>query len=126
MPHAWIEYSANLSSCEEVRDLGKCIYNAMIETNIFPVAGIRIRINQVDEYLVGDCEKNRGFVHLSMRIGEGRDEKTIKRAADLIFEHACERLKKVSEVRPLAFAFELQEIPSTYSYKMNTIRQFIG
>lgn len=125
MPHAWVEYSKNIELEDEVETLGKAVYDAMLETKIFPIAGIRVRMTCVEEFLVGDLEPDRSFVHLSIRIGEGRSSDTKKVAADLIFQRLSKHLATLSSRRPLAFAFEMQEIPSEYSYKMNNLRQYI-
>jgi len=126
MPHAWVEYSNNIGAEPELRDIGKAVYDAMLETGIFPIAGIRVRVNRVDEYLVGDLQPDRSFVHLSIRIGEGRDMATKKAAADHIFARFSSHLKPLADRQPLAFAFEMQEIPSAFSYKMNNLRQYIS
>ncbi len=125
MPHAWVEYSANIENEPEIRALGRCVYDAMIESGIFPVAGIRVRMNRIDSYLVGDLKQEHAFVHLSVRIGEGRSHEVKKAAADLIYERVSSHLKPLADRSPLAFAFEMQEIPSAYSYKMNNLRQYI-
>jgi len=125
MPHAWVEYSKNIESEEEVKSLGKAVYDVMLDTGIFPVAGIRVRLTCVEKSLVGDLESDRSFVHLAIRIGEGRAEETKKKAADLIFDRLSNHLAPLASRRPLAFAFEMQEIPSAYSYKMNNLREYI-
>lgn len=37
MPHAWVEYSANIENEPEIRALGRCVYDAMIKSGIFPL-----------------------------------------------------------------------------------------
>ena len=86
MPHAWIEYSKNIADDAEVQGFGRCVHDAMMETGIFPLAGVRIRINRIDDCIVADGKPENAFVHLAIRIGEGRDMETKQAAADLIFE----------------------------------------
>lgn len=126
MPHAWIEFSKNLAEEPEIRAFGQAVHAAMIETGIFPVAGVRIRIQRIDDCLVGDMDPANGFVHLSLRIGEGRDAATQKAAADLIFQRTSTHLKPLADRARLAFAMEMQEIPGAHSYKMNNLRKYIS
>jgi 5-carboxymethyl-2-hydroxymuconate isomerase len=125
MPHAWVEYSKNIEAEEEIKTLGRAVYDAMIETGIFPVAGIRVRVNCIENYLVGDLKEDRSFVHLSIRIGEGRTDDVKAKAADLIFKRLSDHLKPLADRVPLAFAFIMEEIPGKYSYKMNNLRNYI-
>ena len=122
MPHAWIEYSVNLEDTPELQGLGKCLYDAMLETGIFPVAGVRIRIQPVANCLVGDLTPANAFIHIALRIGEGRTGATIKAATDAIFEQVSLHLKPLADRHPLAVAMELGEIDNRYSYKMNNLR----
>ena len=122
MPHAWIEYSVNLEDTPELQGLGKCLYDAMLETGIFPVAGVRIRIQPVANCLVGDLTPANAFIHIALRIGEGRTGVTIKAATDAIFKQVSLHLKPLADRHPLAVAMELGEIDNRYSYKMNNLR----
>lgn len=125
MPHAWIEYSGNIADQTEVETFGQCVHAAMTEALIFPIAGIRIRITRIDDCLVGDMNPDNGFVHLSLRIGEGRDAKTKQEAANLIFDRTSSHLKPLADRARLAYAMEMQEIPSAYSYKMNNLHKHL-
>lgn len=125
MPHAWIEFSPNIGEFPELQSFRECVLEAMMDSGIFPVAGIRIRLQEVD-CLVGDGNPENAYVHLKIRIGEGRTAEVKQAAADLIFERTSGHLKPIADRGPLAYAFELQEIPSAYSYKMNNLRSYIG
>ncbi|GKY89847.1 hypothetical protein [Sinisalibacter aestuarii] len=125
MPHAWIEYSKNIAEEPELKTFREGVRDAMLETGIFPVAGLRIRLQEVD-CLVGDGNADNAYIHLKIRIGEGRSADVKQNAADLIFTRTSTHLKPLADRGPLAYAFEMQEIPSAYSYKMNNLREYIG
>jgi 5-carboxymethyl-2-hydroxymuconate isomerase len=126
MPHAWIEYSRSIADDAEVQGFGRCVHDAMMETGIFPLAGVRIRINRIDDCIVADGKPENAFVHLAIRIGEGRDMETKQAAADLIFERISAHLKPLADRTPLAVAFEMQEIPGPFSYKMNNLHRHLA
>lgn len=126
MPHAWIEYSINIENTSEVSGLGRCLYDAMVETGIFPVAGIRVRLMPVANSLIGDLRPENSFVHVALKIGEGRTSEVIKAATDAIFARISAQLKPLADRQPLAVAMVLDEIDGRYSYKMNNLRKYMA
>ena len=126
MPHAWIEYSSNIEHDEEIQTLGPPLHKAMMDSGIFPLAGIRIRLLPIQNALIADGNPRNAFVHIVLRIGHGRDEATQKRVADGIFEALTRHLAALSERRPTAIAFEVQEMHPTLNYKANSIRKFMN
>lgn len=126
MPHAWIEYSSNIEHDEEIQTLGPALHKAMMDSGIFPLAGIRIRLLPIQNALIADGNPRNAFVHIVLRIGHGRDEARQKRVADGIFEALTRHLSALSERRPTAIAFEVQEMHPTLNYKANSIRKFMN
>lgn len=125
MPHAWIEVSANIADEPEVRQIKRLVYDAALETGIFPLGGIRVRFEVIDDYLVGDGDPANGFVHIVLRIGAGRDIATRKAAADRVFERVRTLLKPLHDRIPLAVAFEVQEMSEDLNYKFNNLHEHI-
>lgn len=125
MPHAWIEVSANIAGEPEIRALKRLVYDAALETEIFPLGGIRVRFQVIDDYLVGDCDPASGFAHIVLRIGAGRDLATRKQAADRIFERVRALLQPLNARAPLAVAFEVQEMSEDLNYKFNNLHEHI-
>ncbi|MBS7701264.1 5-carboxymethyl-2-hydroxymuconate isomerase [Chelatococcus sp. YT9] len=125
MPHAWIEVSANIADEPEIRQLKELVYEAALETGIFPLGGVRVRFQVIDDYLVGDRHPDNAFVHIVLRIGAGRDLVTRKRAADAVFERVCTLLKPLNARAPLAVAFEVQEMSEDLNYKFNNLHEHI-
>ena len=125
MPHAWIEYSANIKDEPEVQTLKETLYRAALETGIFPIGGIRVRAQVIDDYIVGDAHPDNGFVHIVLRIGSGRDMDVKKAAADRAFAQIKEHLKSLAKRAPLAVAFEVQEMSVDLNYKFNNLHEHI-
>lgn len=125
MPHAWIEVSANIADEAEIRELKTLVYDAALDTGIFPLGGVRVRFQVIDDYLIGDRDPANGFVHIVLRIGAGRDLATRKQAADRIFERVCALLRPLNERAPLAVAFEIQEMSEDLNYKFNNLHEHI-
>lgn len=126
MPHAWIEYSSNIEHDDEIQSLGPVLHKAMLDSGIFPLAGIRIRLLPIQNALIADGNPDNAFVHIVLRIGHGRDADTKKRVADDIFATLTHHLSALSERRPTAIAFEVQEMDPFLNYKANSIRKFMN
>ncbi|MGO4706788.1 hypothetical protein AB4072_13550 [Microvirga sp. 2MCAF38] len=126
MPHMWIESSANITSEPEVASLKHKVYQAALATGIFPVAGIRVRHTVIDDYIVGDDHPDNAFVHVVVRLGIGRDEDTKRKAAESMFSEIEKHLLALSERKPLAVAFEIQEMHPELNFKFNNLREHIA
>ena len=126
MPHAWIECSANIADEPEIQKLKTLVYEAALETGIFPLGGVRVRFQVVTDYIVGDGDPANSFVHIVLRIGAGRDLATKKTAADRVFACVCDLLRPLHDRRPLAVAFEVQEMSADLNYKFNNLHEYIS
>lgn len=123
MPHLIVEYSANLEDAMDLDGLMAKLRDGAVASGIFPLAGIRVRGERRDRYLVADGEPDNGFVHVTARIGQGRDTATRRRAAEALFEVLCSHMQPVFEVRGLGLSFELVEIDPETSRKKNNLHQ---
>lgn len=125
MPHIWIECSRNVAAEPEARALKQAVYAAALETGIFPVGGIRVRFQVIEDYIVGDGDPTNAFVHIVLRIGHGRDLDTRRKAADHVFEKVVALLTPLRDRAPLAVAFEMQEMSAELNYKFNNLHEHI-
>lgn len=125
MPHAWIECSSNIQNEPEARSLKQLVYLAALNAGIFPMGGVRVRRQVIDDYIVGDDHPDNSFIHIVLRIGAGRDLATKKAAADAVFEKVTVHLKPLADRVPLAVAFEVQEMSADLNYKFNNLHEHI-
>lgn len=125
MPHIWIEASSNIKAEAEIGALKQCVYEAALATGIFPLGGIRVRFQLIDDYIVGDAHPDNSFVHVVLRIGVGRDPETKRKSAEAVFARICDLLAPLQQRRPLAVAFELQEMHPELNFKFNNLHEHI-
>ena len=85
MPHFTIEYSANLDSRLDMGKTVDVVRRAAVETGIFPLGGIRVRAIRCEHYAIADGSAHFGFLDMVLRLGEGRDLATRRKAGDDIF-----------------------------------------
>ncbi len=126
MPHAWIEVSANIADEPEVKKLAQTVYDSALRTGLFPIGGIRIRFQVIEQALIGDKHPDNAFVHVVLRIGAGRTLDAKKAAADEIFAEVKALTKPLADRTPLAVAFEVQEMSADLNYKFNNLHEHIA
>jgi 5-carboxymethyl-2-hydroxymuconate isomerase len=125
MPHIVIECSANMSSRADLNRLVQRVHAAALGTGVFPLGGLRTRVAQRDLYAIADGDPENAFVHVTVRIGAGRDAAMKRRAAEAIFAATCDALEDAFERSPLGISLELQEIDPDYSLKKNNLHQYV-
>ncbi len=125
MPHLTIEYSANLEARVEIAKVVEAVHQAAFDTGVFPIGGIRTRAARRDIYAIADRDPDYAFVHLGVRIAQGRDQPTKERVAEALFGALCDGVAEAYNASPLAISFELTEIEPAYSRKKNNIHDLL-
>ncbi|PIB26170.1 5-carboxymethyl-2-hydroxymuconate isomerase [Amylibacter kogurei] len=121
MPHFSLEYSANLESRINLQGLCEITRIAALETDVFPLGGVRVRTHRCDHFAIADLHPQNAFIHLTVSVGSGRDTETRKRAGDHIFA-AVEKYLAIEINEPyFALSMEMREIDPTTTWKRNTI-----
>jgi 5-carboxymethyl-2-hydroxymuconate isomerase len=123
MPHFTIEYSANLEPCVDMQAVVEVVRKAAVETGIFPLGGIRVRAIRCDYSAVADGRAHFGFLDMVLRLGEGRDLATRKKAGEHIFKVLSEYLDPVFAESKCALSFDMQINDKETSWKRNNIHE---
>lgn len=85
MPHLTIEYSVGLENGLNMATVAQAAHSAMVETGIFPIAGIRVRLLRADYAIVADGLEENDFLAMTLCVGAGRTTETLQAAGALIF-----------------------------------------
>ena len=123
MPHFTIEYSANLDGRVDMGLVVEVVRRAAVETGIFPLGGIRVRAIKCEHYAIADGNKSLGFLDMVLRLGEGRDLATRKKAGEHIFEILSAYLDPVFADSKFALSFDMQINDKETSWKRNNIHE---
>jgi 5-carboxymethyl-2-hydroxymuconate isomerase len=121
MPHFTIEYSANLDSRLDIGAVCEVVRKAAVETGIFPLGGIRVRAVRCEHYALADARHDYGFLDMVLRIGEGRDLPTRKKAGEHVFQALSKHLDPVFAASKFALSFDVQINDKDTSWKRNNI-----
>jgi len=123
MPHFIMEYSANLDDDLDIPALFQQLNETAIATGVFPIGGIRTRAIRCEHYRIAEGDPDKTFVHLTAKVGAGREPEVLKAAADKVFETFTAFLQPVFERHYMSIGFELTELHPTLNYKQNNIHQ---
>ena len=123
MPHFTLEYSANLDSRVDMAKVVETVRKAAVETGIFPVGGIRVRALRCEHYAIADGNPHLGFIALVLRLGEGRDLATRKKAGEHVFRALSDHLDPVFAASKFALSFDIQINDKEMSWKRNNIHE---
>jgi 5-carboxymethyl-2-hydroxymuconate isomerase len=123
MPHFTIEYSANLDARLDMDKVVEIVRKAAVETGIFPLGGIRVRTVRCEHYAIADGKPDLGFLDMVLRLGEGRDLATRKRAGEHIFKALSAHLDPVYKNSKFALSFDMQINDKETSWKRNNIHE---
>jgi 5-carboxymethyl-2-hydroxymuconate isomerase len=123
MPHFTIEYSANLDTRLDMGKVVEVVRKAAVETGIFPLGGIRVRAVRCEHYAIADGRGEYGFLDMVLRLGEGRDLATRKKAGEHIFRALSEHLDPVFSASKFALSFDMQINDKETSWKRNNIHE---
>jgi 5-carboxymethyl-2-hydroxymuconate isomerase len=121
MPHFTIEYSANLDGRLTITKVVEFVRKAAVETGIFPLGGIRVRAIRCEHYAIADGKPAYGFLDMVLRLGEGRDLATRKKAGEHIFTALSAYLDPVFAGSKFALSFDMQINDRETSFKRNNI-----
>jgi 5-carboxymethyl-2-hydroxymuconate isomerase len=123
--HIVIEHSSNLRRQLNLPKFVEAIRQAALATGIFPLGGMRTRAYESEPDCSTHCPRDNTFVHLCVRVGQGRDHATCRQACEEIFAAACEQLREVHARAPLGISVEMQERDADPGVKQGNIRDYV-
>ena len=124
MPHVIVEYTANLRPEADIPGLLKSLNETLIaQDGVFAVGGIRSRAMELTDYRMADGAADYAFVHVTVKIGAGRDQAVKKRASDALFEAIKRHFADLYARRLLALSMEVYEFDEGGTYKHNNVHQ---
>jgi len=126
MAHLSFEYSANLEPDLNLQTFCDHLRDTMVDSDVFPLGGIRVRGTRVDVGAIASGEDELAFIDMTLRMGMGRGEDVRMAITETIYTAAEAWLKPKVGDRPFALSLEVMEIESRFSEKrFNTIHKFL-
>ena len=119
MPHMLVEYSDNLEF--DIQTLFARLADAMLATKVVRVKGFRFRAMAYSDYLVADGKANNAFVHLGLRIREGRPQERKEALAQACLSVLEEFFAQDIAAQRIALSVDIQELYNGTSLNSNHI-----
>lgn len=127
MPHLIVEYSANVAEHHSIDALLDVIQQTVLDMDVAPVAGVRIRTLRQEQYRIADSsDSNHAYVAMVARIGPGRDDDTKKRIITVILDATEAQFATEDSPLIIAWSLEVQEIDATFRENRNGIAAAIN
>ncbi|GAA0330238.1 5-carboxymethyl-2-hydroxymuconate Delta-isomerase [Bacillus carboniphilus] len=118
MPHIIVEYTDNIKNEVNIDVLLEKLHHVLISRpSIFPIGGIRSRAIELNQYRIADGAEDDAFVHVTLKIGNGRSGVDKKATCEEMFAVLKSHFSHLLEKRYLALSLELYEFAfPTYKY----------
>ena len=121
MPHLSIQYSPQLDDSHDISALCHDLSDAITESALFPVAGIRVRAFRADHESVADRHPDNAFVAMQMYIGAGRTLEEQQRAGAHIYAAAEAFFADRLAGAHFMLSMEIFETRADLSWKRNSV-----
>ena len=125
MPHFIVEYSANLADKVEIPTVLAVVHKAALATGVFPMGGLRVRAFRCDDYVIADGHPDNCYLHMTLRMGHGRDGDTKRTAGEAVFAALCDSLADTFDANPLAISFAIEELVPVLNFKKNNLHKAV-
>ncbi|WP_374442335.1 5-carboxymethyl-2-hydroxymuconate Delta-isomerase [Pseudomonas panipatensis] len=125
MPHFIAEYTDNIEADADLPGLFEKVHACLGASGVFPLGGIRSRGVRLDTWRMADGQHDYAFVHMSLKVGAGRDLETRRQVADALFEVITAHFADLQARRLLALSFEMCELNAELNYKQNNVHAFL-
>lgn len=122
MAHLIVEMSDTVARSIDADGLCNALHRGMVETGIFPLAGIRVRAYRAEAFAMADKDPENGFVALTLSVGHGRTKADLAAAGETIFAAAKQNLHDWLAGQYFGLTLEIREIDPDLTWKANTIR----
>ncbi|MFN7038321.1 MAG: 5-carboxymethyl-2-hydroxymuconate Delta-isomerase [Alphaproteobacteria bacterium] len=116
MPQISFEYSANLME-DNIKETLTHVHQILVEKLPTKLNNCKTRIIKYSDYLIGDGNKNNGFIHLEINILPGRNDALLDSIATLILQHFKQAFSKSLAELDLQISICIKNLPGTY-YKL--------
>jgi len=117
MAHLSIDYSPTLERRADIAGLCQALHQVLLDSTVFPDAGIRIRAHKADHAIVADGHPQNDFVAMTLSVGAGRETAALKAAGDALLAAAQGELSDPLSTPHFALSLEIRVIDPKLSWK---------
>lgn len=126
MPHFIAEYTDNIERQADLPGLFEKVHRVLGDSGMFPLGGIRSRGVRLDTWRMADGKHDYAFVHMTLKVGHGRDLTTRQAVAEAVFAVITTHFAELQAQRLLALSFEMVELHAQLNFKQNNVHAFLN
>ena len=126
MPHFITEYTDNIERQADLPGLFEKVHRVLGDSGVFPLGGIRSRGVRLDTWRMADGKHDYAFVHMTLKVGHGRDLTTRQAVAEAVFAVITTHFAELQAQRLLALSFEMVELHAQLNFKQNNVHAFLN
>ncbi|QQU68728.1 5-carboxymethyl-2-hydroxymuconate Delta-isomerase [Pseudomonas fluorescens] len=126
MPHFIAEYTDNLEQQADLPGLFEKVHRVLGDSGVFPLGGIRSRGVRLDTWRMADGKHDYAFVHMTLKVGHGRDLTTREAVAQAVFAVIIAHFAELQAQRLLALSLEMIELHPQFNFKQNNVHAFLN
>ncbi len=117
MPHLTLEYSGNVPDPPDIQGILREIHRVLQETAGIKIENCKSRGRVAEKYLVANGESTRAFVHLDVRILEGRSGELKRELGYQLLETLREHFSSAEAALDLQTTVEIRDIERASYFK---------
>ncbi|PHX43937.1 5-carboxymethyl-2-hydroxymuconate isomerase [Pseudomonas sp. NZIPFR-PS2] len=102
------------------------VHRMLGDSGVFPLGGIRSRGVRLDTWRMADGKHDYAFVHMTLKVGHGRDLTTRQAVAEAVFAVITTHFAELQAQRLLALSFEMVELHPQLNFKQNNVHAFLN
>ncbi|OKP01075.1 5-carboxymethyl-2-hydroxymuconate Delta-isomerase [Xenorhabdus eapokensis] len=121
MPHFYAECTENIREAARLPELFAKVNQALADTGIFPLGGIRSRAIWLDTWQMADGKQDYAFVHMTLKIGAGRSLEDRQKVGEMLFGLIKTHFSELMTRRYLGLSFTMEELDPILNYKSNNV-----
>lgn len=125
MPHFIAEFTDNVEVQADLPGLFEKVHATLGNSGVFPLGGIRSRAVRLDTWRMADGKHDYAFVHMTLKVGHGRDITTRQKIAESLFAVITEHFAPLQAQQLLALSFEMVELHPALNFKQNNVHAFL-
>ncbi|MDB5477686.1 MAG: 5-carboxymethyl-2-hydroxymuconate isomerase [Alphaproteobacteria bacterium] len=98
MPHAIIEYSANLASEMQAQDISALVHRTSIESGLFGPENLKTRSYKAEDFHVGTKGSEGSFMHIRIYMLEGRSNEQKKELSEKLVSAVANAIPAIGQL----------------------------
>ena len=117
MPHLTLEHTANIPAPKDAIHIMKAMHNVLHEIGGVKIENCKSRIKVADPFLISHGEENNAFLHLDVRLIEGRAIELKQTIGNHLLNVLKIEYQEVMQRRDLQITVEIRDIKRNEYFK---------